>query len=126
MSPKGFEPAIPAREGQQTYALDRAATEMLLQYRSKTLLLKNYCNYNNAHPRQRETHLPNMIIAFTLALQQSINISEDILGSNKINIIVSLYFIVTFKLWFACEKQLHKMTASFVVRRSTSAALISQ
>jgi hypothetical protein len=26
MPPEGFKPAIPEREGQQTYALDRAAT----------------------------------------------------------------------------------------------------
>ena len=54
MSPEGFEPAIPARERQQTYTLDRAATEMLLQYRTKTLLLKNCGNYNNALPQQQK------------------------------------------------------------------------
>jgi hypothetical protein len=40
MSPVGFEPAIAASEQPQTHALDRAATGMLLQYRSKNLLLK--------------------------------------------------------------------------------------
>ena len=88
MSPEGFEPAIPARERQQTYALDRVATETLSQYSSKTLL-KNYGNYNNAFPQQKESHLPNNVISLTLLLQQSRNILEHRLGSNKIKIILS-------------------------------------
>ena len=54
MSLKGFEPAIPARERQQTYALDRAASKMLLQYRSKTVFLKNYGNKNDALPQKKK------------------------------------------------------------------------
>jgi hypothetical protein len=60
MSPEGFEFAIPAWERQQTHALDRVDTETLLKYRSKTLLLKNYGNYNNALTLQKEPHLPNI------------------------------------------------------------------
>jgi len=79
MSLEGFELAFPTRERQHTYALDRAATEMLLQYRSKTVLLKNYGNYNKALPQQKKTNLPNIVIAFTLVLQQPRNILQDIL-----------------------------------------------
>ena len=69
-----------------------------------------------------------MIIEFTLILQQSRNILEDILGSNKIKIILSYDFIVTFKLSFlySFEKQLHKMTVSFFLKISISAVLTSQ
>jgi hypothetical protein len=79
------------------------AIETLLHYRSKTLLLKNYRNYNNAFPQQKESHLPNIVIAFTLVLQQSRNILEHKLGSNKTKIILSYDFIVTFKLSLSCK-----------------------
>jgi hypothetical protein len=40
MSPEGVEPAIPAGERRQTYALDRAATEEFLQYKNSVALVR--------------------------------------------------------------------------------------
>jgi hypothetical protein len=85
MPSAGFEPAIPATKRPQTYALDRATTEIdqwLINYTSIHLDISNYLRcFIDTTFRELTVRLPTL--SFSLVLLQYSKVAGVVLDSNS-------------------------------------------